>query len=328
MLDKLANTKQGQLKDMFLKYGSIIALLLIIAFFSVAAPHFLSLSNMTLMLGQMSVVGVIAFGATFVLILGGLDLSMMGIPGFIGSLVAIVLSRGYGNAAAIAIGLAVGALLGMINGLVVTKLRIAIIYSGLAMAWIARGLDLWVSNYGPVFEGVRGNEAFLWLGQGKAGSIPTVFLIFVSLFVILHFFMTKTPTGRNMYAIGGSEEGAKACGINIDKYKIIALCLSGLFSAIGGILLTSKAGGSMPRIGEGVWFNVLLAMLYGTTVLTGGVPHILGTAVGVMFTGVLLNGFTQLNVNEFDQLVIQGVLIVLSVFVGAIGGRILKVDMN
>ena len=84
----------------------------------------------------------------------------------------------------------------------------------------------------------------------------------------------------------------------------------------------------MPRVGEGVWFNVLLAMLYGTTVLSGGVPHIFGTAVGVLFTGVLLNGFTQLNVHEFDQLVIQGVLIVLSVFICAVGGKMLKVDMN
>lgn len=328
MLKRLARIKYGRMKNVVLKYGSIIALLLIFAFFSVAAPHFLSLSNLTLMLGQMSVVGVIAFGATFVLIPGGLDLSIMGVPGFVGSLVAILLSKGYGNTTVIVVGLAMGLLIGLINGLVVTKLRIAIIYSGLAMAWIARGLDLWVSNYGPVFEGVRGNDAFLWLGQGKVGSVPTVFLIFISLFLVLHFFMTKTPIGRNMYAIGGSEDGAKACGINIDRYKVMALCLSGLFSAIGGILLTSKAGGSMPRVGEGVWFNALLAMLYGTTVLTGGVPHILGTAVGVMFTGALLNGFTQLNVNEFDQLVIQGVLIVLSVFVGAIGGKILKVDMN
>ncbi len=328
MFESLKSRNSGGLKTVFLKYGSILALLLIFLFFSLAAPHFLSLSNMTLMLGQMSVVGVIAFGATFVLILGGLDLSIMGIPGFIGSLVATLLASGYANTTAIAIGLLVGMLLGLVNGFVVVKFKVGIMYAGLAMAWIARGLDLWVSNYGPVFEGVRGNKAFLWLGQGTVGDIPTVFLIFITLFVILHFFMTKTPVGRNMYAIGGSEEGAKACGININRYKLAALCLSGLFSAIGGILLTSKAGGSMPRVGEGVWFNVLLAMLYGTTVLSGGVPHVFGTAVGVLFTGVLLNGFTQLNVHEFDQLVIQGVLIVLSVFVGAIGGRMLKVDMN
>lgn len=315
-------------KSLMLKYGSLLALLLIVVFFSITAPYFLSISNLTLMLGQMSVVGVIAFGATFVLILGGLDLSIMGVPGFIGSLVATLLAKGLGNGPAIAIGLIAGMLIGLLNGLIAVKLRVGIIYSGLAMAWIARGMDLWVSNYGPIFDGIRGNTVFLWLGQGKLGNFPSIFLIFITLFVVLHFFMTKTPIGRNMYAIGGSEEGAKACGINIDRYKIIGLCLSGLFSAIGGILLTSKAGGSMPRVGEGVWFNVLLAILYGTTVLTGGVPHILGTAVGVVFTGVLLNGFTQLNVHEFDQLIIQGVLIVLSVFIGALGGKILKVDLK
>lgn len=216
----------------------------------------------------------------------------------------------------------------MINGLFAVKLRVGIIYSGLAMAWIARGLDLWVSNYGPIFDGVRDNAPFLWLGQGKIGNIPAIFLIFLVLFIILHFTMTKTPFGRNMYAIGGSEDGAKACGIDIDHYKLIGLCISGLFSAIGGILITAKAGGSMPRVGEGVWFNVLLAVLFGTTVLTGGVAHILGTAVGVLFTGVLLNGFTQLNVHEFDQAVIQGVLIVAAVFMGSLGGKMLKIDLK
>lgn len=175
---------------------------------------------------------------------------------------------------------------------------------------------------------MRDNAPFLWLGQGKIGNIPAIFLIFLVLFIILHFTMTKTPFGRNMYAIGGSEDGAKACGIDIDHYKLIGLCISGLFSAIGGILITAKAGGSMPRVGEGVWFNVLLAVLFGTTVLTGGVAHILGTAVGVLFTGVLLNGFTQLNVHEFDQAVIQGVLIVAAVFMGSLGGKMLKIDLK
>lgn len=316
------------IKRLLMSYGSMIALALIFIVFSLATPNFLSLSNLTLMLGQISVVGVIAFGATFVLILGGLDLSIMGIPGFVGSLVAMFMSKGMGNVPAIAIGLCTGALLGLINGLFAVKLRVGIIYSGLAMAWIARGLDLWVSNYGPIFDGVRDNASFLWLGQGKIGNFPAIFLIFLALFIILHFTMTKTPFGRNMYAIGGSEDGAKACGIDIDRYKLIGLCISGLFSAIGGILITAKAGGSMPRVGEGVWFNVLLAVLFGTTVLTGGVAHILGTAVGVLFTGVLLNGFTQLNVHEFDQAVIQGVLIVAAVFMGSLGGKMLKIDLK
>ena len=316
------------IKRLLMSYGSMIALALIFIVFSLATPNFLSLSNLTLMLGQISVVGVIAFGATFVLILGGLDLSIMGIPGFVGSLVAMLMSKGMGNVPAIAIGLCTGALLELINGLFAVKLRVGIIYSGLAMAWIARGLDLWVSNYGPIFDGVRDNAPFLWLGQGKIGNFPAIFLIFLALFIILHFTMTKTPFGRNMYAIGGSEDGAKACGIDIDRYKLIGLCISGLFSEIGGILITAKAGGSMPRVGEGVWFNVLLAVLFGTTVLTGGVAHILGTAVGVLFTGVLLNGFTQLNVHEFDQAVIQGVLIVAAVFMGSLGGKMLKIDLK
>lgn len=316
------------IKRLMMSYGSMIALALIFIVFSLATPNFLSLSNLTLMLGQISVVGVIAFGATFVLILGGLDLSIMGIPGFVGSLVAMLMPKGMGTVPAIAIGLCTGALLGLINGLFAVKLRVGIIYSGLAMAWIARGLDLWVSNYGPIFDGVRDNAPFLWLGQGKIVNFPAIFLIFLVLFIILHFTMTKTPFGRNMYAIGGSEDGAKACGIDIDHYKLIGLCISGLFSAIGGILITAKAGGSMPRVGEGVWFNVLLAVLLGTTVLTGGVAHILGTAVGVLFTGVLLNGFTQLNVHEFDQAVIQGVLIVAAVFMGSLGGKMLKIDLK
>ena len=328
MLSNASGRRGGGAKKFLLCYGSLTALFLIMAVFSIIAPNFLSLSNMTLMLGQISVVGVIAFGVTFVLILGGLDLSIMGVPGFIGSLVAALLQSGWSNAAAIAVGLLAGVAVGFVNGLFAVKLHVGIMLSGLAMAWITRGLDLWVSNYGPIYDGVRDNPSFLWLGQGKVGTLPVLFIIFLVLFVVLHIVMTQTRFGRNMSAIGGSEEGAKACGINIDRYKIFGLCMSGLLSALGGILVTSKQGCATPRVGEGLWFNVLLGALYGTTVITGGVPHILGTLVGVLFTGVLLNGFTQLNVQEFDQQVIQGVLIVLSVFMSSLGGKILNIEMK
>lgn len=104
--------------------------------------------------------------------------------------------------------------------------------------------------------------------------------------------------------------------------------MSGLFGAIGGILLTSRAGAAVPRAAEGLWLDVLLAAVFGTTVLTGGVPHILGTGVGVLFTGVLLNGFTQFNVHEFHQMVIKGALIVGSVALCTLGGKILKVELK
>ncbi len=321
-------TPQKNIKRFLLYYGSLTGLLIIFLIFSIIAPNFLTATNAMTMLRQVSIIGVMAFGITFVLILGGLDLSIAGIPGFAGSLVAVLLSKGYGNVFAITCGIGAGMLLGLINGLVATKLRVGIYLSGLAMSWIARGLDLWVCKYECIYEGIRDNTSFLRLGQGMIGPLPTVFVIAFSIFIILHFVMTQTRIGRNMYAIGGSEEGAAACGINIARYRIAGLCMSGLFGAIGGILLTSRAGAAVPRAAEGLWLDVLLAAVFGTTVLTGGVPHILGTGVGVLFTGVLLNGFTQFNVHEFHQMVIKGALIVGSVALCTLGGKILKVELK
>jgi len=315
-------------KRYLLYYGSLTALAIIVIVFSIIAPNFLTTSNLVTMLRQVSIIGMMAFGITFVLILGGLDLSIAGVPGLAGSLVAVLLSKGYGNAFAIACGIGTGLLFGFMNGLVVTKLRVEIFLSGLAMSWIARGFDLWVTSYQTVYEGIRGNKAFLWLGQGMIGPVPTAFVLLAGVFVVLHVLMTQTRVGRNMYAIGGSEEGAAAAGINIMKYRLAGLCMSGLLGAIGGILLTSRAGAAVPRAAEGLWLDALIAAVFGTTVLTGGVPHVLGTGVGVLFTGVLLNGFTQFNVHEFHQMLIKGALVIGSVALCSLGGKILKVDIK
>lgn len=320
--------KEGtfNIRKIFLYYGSLIVLGIIFMIFSIIAPNFLSVKNVLTILGQVAIIGVMAFGITFVLILGGLDMSVMGLPGFIGSLVAFLITTGKSIPVAIAIGLLTGMAMGFLNGIVATKLKVGILLSGLAFSWIARGMDLWISNYGPIY--IPQKHPFLLLGQGNIGGIPISFIVCLLAFIALNLVMTKTSFGRNFYAIGGSEEGAKACGINIDKYKIIGLTLSGLMAALGGIMLTSKAGASMPNAAEGLWFDVFLSALFGSTVMTGGIPHIAGTGAGVIFTGILLNGFTQFNVHEFDQMVIKGGCIILAVAISAVGGKILKIDMK
>lgn len=322
------STMSRRVKRFLLFYGSLTGLVIISVVFSIIAPNFLTSSNLVTMLRQVSIVGVIAFGITFVLILGGMDLSIAGLPGLAGSLVGVLLARGFGNVLAITCGLGMGLLLGLINGFVATKLRVGIYLSGLAMSWVARGLDLWITQYQVIYEGIRDNKAFLWLGQGMIGPLPTAFVIAAIMFIVLHIIMTQTRVGRNMYAIGGSEDGAAAAGVNITRYRIAGLCISGLFGALGGILLTSRAGAAVPRAAEGLWLDVLLAAVFGTTVLTGGVPHILGTGIGVLFTGVLFNGFTQFNVHEFHQMLVKGVLIVGAVALCSLGGKILKVELK
>lgn len=318
----------NRVRRFLLRYGSLMGLVIITIGFSIIAPNFMTYANVITMLRQMSIVAVIAYGATFVLILGGFDLSVSGIAGLAGSILGILLSRGYGTAFAILSAIGVGVGLGLVNGLIATKLRIGIYLSGLAMSWFGRGLALKITRFEPLYKGMQGNQSFLWFGQGLLGPIPVPFLIAGILFIGLQVFMTNTQIGRNMYTIGGSEEGAAACGINVERYRIMGLCASGVFASIGAILLTSRAGAAIPRAAEGLWLDALLAAVFGTTVITGGTPHILGTGVGVLFTGVLLNGFTQFNVHEFHQMVIKGILLVGAVGLGALGGRILKVDFR
>jgi len=304
-------------------YGSLTGLVILILVFGIAAPNFFTTRNIITLLQQASVTGLMALGFTFVLILGGLDLSVGGVPGFAGSLVGVLLAAGHGNVFAIACGMAAGALLGMTTGLLVTKLRIGIFLAGLGMSWICRGADLWVTNYDVIH--IRDNPAFLRLGQGQIGPIPISFLITGCVFIVMHIVMTRTRFGRDMYAIGGSEEGAAAAGINVTRYKLVGFILSGLLGAMGGILLVSRAGAAVPRSAEAVWIDALLSGVFGATVLTGGVPNVLGTGMGVLFTAVLINGFSQLNVNEFYQMVIKGVALISIVGLGSIGGKMLDV---
>lgn len=323
-----SKVSSGRVRRFLLYYGSLSALAIISIVFSIIAPNFLTSSNLVTLLRQISIIGIMSFGITLVLILGGFDMSIAGVPGLVGSFVGMLLSQGFGNGFAIACGMGLGLLLGFVNGLVATKLRVGIYLSGLAMSWSARGLDLWISRYETTYKGIMDNDAFLWLGRGMIGPLPTSFVITGTVFIILHIIMTQTKVGRNMYAIGGSVDGAAAAGINITKYRIAGMCISGLFGAIGGILLTSRAGCAIPRAAEGLWLDVLLAASFGTTVLTGGVPHILGTGVGLLFTGVLFNGFAQFNVHEFHQMLVKGVLLVGSIALCSLGGKILKVEMK
>jgi ribose transport system permease protein len=317
-----------RIRRFLLYYGSVTALVIIVLVFSIITPYFLTAANLITMLRQVSIVAVMAFGVTFVLIQGGLDLSIMGIPGLAATLAGVLLSKGYGTAFSITCGVVAGTFMGLANGLIATKLRVGIYLSGLAVSFIARGLDLWIARYEPIYKGVQDNPFLLWLGRGTIGPLPAMFVVALVLFLVLHLFMTQTGVGRNMYAIGGSPEGAAACGINIERYRIAGLTMSGLFGSIGAILLTARAGMAMSRAAEGLWLDVLLAAVFGTTVLSGGVPHILGTGVGVIFTGVLLNGFTQFNVHEFHQMLIKGLLIVAAVALSAFGGKILKVELK
>lgn len=315
-------------RSYLLRYGSLSALAAIVLVFSVLSPNFLTLENVVTILRQISVIALIAFGATFPLILGGIDLSIASIPGVAGSLVGVLLAGGCPNILAIICALAVGVLFGLFNGLLTTKLRVPMFLSGLAVSWVGRGVDLIITRYQIIYAGIRDNASFLWLGRGWVGPIPAPTLVAGIVFIVTHIVMTQTRLGRDMYAIGGSPDGAAAAGINLNKYRLLGLIASALFGSIAGIILTSRQGAAITRSGEGLLMDSLLAAVFGTTVLTGGVPHILGTAVGVIFTGVLMNGLTQFAVNQFHQQVIKGALLLAAVTLTAIGGKVLKVEMK
>lgn len=309
-----------------MRYGSLTALGAIIVVFGILSPNFLTLDNLVTIMRQVSVVALIAFGATFPLILGGIDLSIASIPGVAGSVVGVLLANGLSNPLAIICALVVGIAFGIMNGLLTTRLRIPMFLTGLAVSWVARGVDLIVTRYQIIYTGIRGNASFLWLGRGWVGPIPAQTLVVVVVFAVTHVVMTRTRFGRNMYAIGGNPDGAAAAGINLSRYRFIGLVACAFFGSVAGVLLTSRQGAAITRSGEGLLMDALLAAVFGTTVLSGGVPHILGTAVGVVFTGVLMNGLTQFAVNQFHQQVIKGVLLLAAVTLTTLGGKVVKIE--
>ncbi|MBB5149367.1 MULTISPECIES: ribose ABC transporter permease [Ureibacillus] len=299
-------------KEIISKLGPLIGLILLIIVVSILNPSFLTISNIFNVLRQVSISAIIAFGMTFVILTGGIDLSVGSTLALTGAVAASLLAGGFDPILSMGIALILGLILGAINGVIITKGKVAPFIATLATMTVYRGLTLVYTNGKPI-SGLGDHASFQLFGKGYFLGIPIPVITTLITFGILYFILHKTTFGRRVYAVGGNEEAAKLSGINADRVKIAVYAISGFLAALSALILTSRLNSAQPTAGQSYELDAIAAVVLGGTSLNGGKGWIFGTLIGALIIGVLNNGMNLIGVSSFWQQVVKGIVILLAV---------------
>lgn len=295
------------------KSSASIGLILIFLTISLMTDRFLSANNLLNVARQASTNAIVAVGMTFVIITTGIDLSAGAVIALIGTITAgLIVNMGLSIPFAIVIALLVGVLIGVGKGVFISTQKIPAFIVTLALMTVLRGLAFVYTAGRPIYVD---SEAFKILGRGYFGSIPIPVIIMVIVGVIGQLLLRKSRFGRHVYAVGGNEDAARLCGININKTIIGVYAYAGLMTALAGIILASRLSTGSPNVGEGAELDAIAAVVLGGTSLMGGVGSIGGTFMGVAIIGILNNGLNLMNVSSYNQMMVKGLVILLAVWV-------------
>lgn len=294
------------------RYGTVIGLILLGAILWALTPHFLTISNLLNVAQQTSINAIVAAGMTFVIISGGIDLSVGSIVALSGVALGTMLQAGQPIPVAVAGSLVVGILSGLINGLLISIGRLPPFIATLGMMSVARGAAL-LSTEGRPVSGF--DEGFRWIATGDIGFIPAPVIAMIAIYLIAHIVLTGTTFGRYVYAIGGNEEATRLSGVSIAFHKTAIYCVSGLMSAAAAVVLTARLNSAQPIAGMMYELDAIAATVIGGTSLMGGEGSLGGTLVGALIMGVLRNGLNLLGVSSFLQQIVIGAVIVGAVLV-------------
>jgi ribose/xylose/arabinose/galactoside ABC-type transport system permease subunit len=305
----------GWLANKGRQVGTLLGLLLLGGLLSILSPYFLTVSNLLNVLEQTAINAVIAAGMTFVIISGGIDLSVGSIVAFSGVLLASTLQAPLPASLAITVGVAGGASCGLVNGLLITGGRLPPFIATLGMMSVARGAALVFTEGRPV----SGFEAgFRSLATGRVLGIPAPVLAAAVVYVLAHLLLSRTRFGRYVYAIGGNEEATRLSGVAVRFHKTMVYVLCGMTSALAAVLLTARLNSAQPIAGIMYELDAIAATVIGGTSLLGGSGSLGGTLVGALIMGVLRNGLNLLGVSSFLQQIVIGVVIIVAVLVDSI----------
>jgi inositol transport system permease protein len=292
--------------------GLALALAILMAALSIAKPNFLTVANLINLVRQISINGILAVGVTFVLLTGGVDLSLGSLVALTGVVAACFAHPDqYSVLVAVLAGVAAGTLCGAVNGWVVARGRIAPFVVTLGMMTAARGLALLISGGKPVSNL---STAFTRIGGGDIFSVPVPIVIFAVVALLSHVFLKNTRLGRYVYAVGGNQNAALASGVNVRNIKTLAYTICGSFAGLAGVVLASRITTGQPNAGIGYELDAIAAVVIGGTSLNGGVGGVGGTILGALLIGVINNGLDLLNVSSYYQQIVKGLIIVSAVW--------------
>jgi len=301
------------------RYGTIVGLLLMIAIFAIISPvAFPTVSNGVNVLNQASLAMIIAGGLTIAVIVGELDLSIGFAASMEGVLVTgLIVHTGLPIPVAIIVVIAVGAFIGLLNGLIVTKARVNSVIATLGMGTIIVGLNFAYSSGVPIVAGVP--EAFLELSLGRFYGIPHNIIVMVIVLGFLWFLVERTSIGQSIQAVGGNPAAARLSGINVDGIKILGFVASGVCAAITGILLAARLGSGTTSAADSYLLTAFAAVFLGSATLRDGEFHIFGTFIGVLIIAVGFNGLAIFGAPTWTQFVFQGAILIVAVGLSSLG---------
>lgn len=321
--------------QLLMRLRTVIALVVVVAFFAATAPNFLTIANFVIMFKHIAIIAILAIGMSFVILTGGIDLSVGSIAGLAGMVAGALIVQGlpieslgyviYPSVPlTILIALLMGGLIGLGNGLLVSRLGVAPFIATLGMLYVARGAALLMSN-GATFPNLvgrpeLGNEGFPILGSGVFLGLPTPVWLLIAIAIIAALAASRTAFGRRVYAIGGNERAALLSGVRVAKVKTTVYVISGVCAALVGLIVASDLVAAHPASGETFELSAIAAVVLGGASLAGGRGTIVGTLIGACVIGILGDGMVMLGVSEFWQMVIKGAVIVGAVALDQLHG--------
>ena len=321
---------RDRFRDILIRGGPLLGLLLVVSYLTVASPYFLTQGNLENVSRQIAVTTILAVGQTMVILSGGIDLSVGAVAALSACVAAVamtsrmdILGFTFGPAdfwAGILIGLLVGALAGFVNGVIIAKGQIPDFIATLGTLAMYRGIALLVTDGLPVPSHLTATELqgqippeLIWLGGGKVVGIPTAALVGLGAVVVGWIILRYLVLGRAIYAVGGNREAARVSGISIVRTKVAVYTISGTLAAVGGLVLAGRLNSANALMADGEELRTIAAVVIGGTNLFGGEGGVIGTLIGSLFIGSLANGMNLLDVSAFWQRVIQGLVIIFVV---------------
>jgi erythritol transport system permease protein len=318
----------GEALSLLLRLRALIALALLVVIFSLLSPEFLTTNNLSILVKHVAINAILAIGMTFVILSGGIDLSVGSIAGFCGIVAGLLLGRGlvlpafgiviyFHTWLVIVLALVAGMTIGAVNGWLVARLRVAPFIATLGSLYVARGAALLASD-GATFPNLAGsadlgNAGFPQLGTAMLVGLPIAVWLMAALAVVAAFVAGYTPFGRQVYAVGGNERAALLAGVRVRRVKLRVYVISGFCAGLVGLIIAAQLGAAHPATGQTFELNAIAAVVLGGTSLMGGRGTITGTLIGAFVIGVLADGLVLLGVSEFWQMVIKGLVIILAV---------------
>lgn len=328
-----------RMQTILFQLRAFIALILLFTFFAVYSDSFMVTNNLIILTKQVAINAILGIGMTFVILTGGIDLSVGSIVGLAGIIAGGLINEGlvlpmfgvvvyFSVWMVMIITLLAGMLIGLANGIIITRFNVAPFIATLGMLYIARGMALLYNN-GATFPNVvgkadLGNTGFPKLGASRLLGLPYSIWIMVAFGLIAMFLASKTPFGRQVYAIGGNERAARLSGVRASWVTMLTYVISGFCAAMVGLIITSQLVSAHPATGETFELNAIAAVVLGGTSLAGGRGTIGGTIIGAFVIGILNNGMIIEGVSSFWQMVITGIVIILAVIIDQAQERLQK----